>query len=97
MAGIKGKIKFIGKVRGTWKLQAGTMIAQIADHAGEYRMVSQQESGRLAYDRPLNTATLEHDLFQTGNSTKISLFRISFPIGNWTANAPLICGNPSRS
>jgi hypothetical protein len=61
MAGIESKVEFIGKVRGAWKLQAGTVIAQIADDTGECRMVSQHESGGLEYDRPLKAATLEHD------------------------------------
>jgi|HubBroStandDraft_6_1064221.scaffolds.fasta_scaffold108923_2 hypothetical protein len=59
---IKGKVEFNGQVRSAWELQAGTMIAQIADDARQYRMVSQHESGSLEYDRPLNTTTLEHDL-----------------------------------
>ena len=61
-AGIEGKVEFIGKVRSARQLQAGTMIAQIADNARKYRTVSQHESGGLEYDRPLNAAALEHDL-----------------------------------
>jgi hypothetical protein len=74
MALIESKVEFIGKSRGTWKLQAGTVIAQIADQTGEYRMVSQHEGGRLAHNRPLNPATLEHDLFKPAIRRKSRYF-----------------------
>jgi len=31
MSRIEGKVEFGGKVRGAWTMQAGTVIAQIAD------------------------------------------------------------------
>jgi hypothetical protein len=74
MARIESKVEFVGKFRGAWKLQAGTAIAQIVDHTRKCRMVSQHENSRLAYDRPLNTATLEHDLFSKPVIRRNSLY-----------------------
>jgi hypothetical protein len=61
-ASIESKVEFIGKVRGAWKLQAGTVIAQITDDTAQCRMASQHESGGLEYYRPLKAPALEHDL-----------------------------------
>jgi hypothetical protein len=72
MTGIESKVEFIGKVRSTWELQAGTVIGQIADDARECRMVSQHERGSLEYYRPLKAAALAHGLTSTHNSTRSS-------------------------
>jgi hypothetical protein len=60
MSSIEGKVEFGGKVRGAWKMQTGTVIAQIADDTIDRRAAGQNEPGALKYFRPRNAPTLNH-------------------------------------
>jgi hypothetical protein len=60
MAGIEGKLEFDGKVRGTLKMQAGAVIAQIADDTANRRASGQNELGALEYFGPRKSPTLRH-------------------------------------
>lgn len=60
MACIEGKVEFGGKVRGAWKMQAGTMIAQIANDTTHGRAAGHNELGTLEYFGPREPPTLEH-------------------------------------
>jgi hypothetical protein len=60
MSGIEGKVEFGWKVRGARKMQAGTVIAQIADDTIDRRAAGQNEPGALKYFRPRNAPTLNH-------------------------------------
>jgi len=59
-AGVEGKVEFGRKIRGAWKMQAGTVIAQIPDNAVHRRAVGQNDLGALEYFGPWKSPTLKH-------------------------------------
>ena len=60
MACIEGKVEFGGKTRGARKIQAGSVIAQIADHTIDRRVIGQNEPSAPEYFGPRIPPTLEH-------------------------------------
>ncbi len=60
MASIEGKLEFDGKVRGAWKMQAGTEIGQVADDTTDRRAAGHNELGSLEYFGPRKLPTLKH-------------------------------------
>lgn len=90
---IESKVEFAGEIRGTVKLQPGTVIALVTDDTTDRRPASQNEGGGLKYNCPWEAPTLKHG--QTYNSMKITVAHICFPMGNRIAGVMLICANPT--
>lgn len=73
MTGVKGKVEFDWKLRCAWKMQAGTMIAQIPDHAVRRRAVGQNDLGTFEYVGSWKSPTLKHDQHPVYNFGKPTL------------------------